>query len=95
MLFFAKMLLIWAHKLIYIVLIILALCKHACKVDYDAKSRVDPLPFWLGCEQKMLGFSQVWKPIKWQDLLEERKNGFQTCAKIHFSENNILGLGDI
>jgi len=24
----------------------------------------------------MLGFSQVLKPIKWQDLLEEGKNGY-------------------
>ena len=38
----------------------------------------------------------VLKPIKWQDLLEEGKNGhnaFQTGAKIHFSKKNILGLG--
>ena len=44
----------------------------------------------------MLGFSQVLKPIKWQDLLEERKNGrnaFRTGAKIYFSEKYILGLG--
>ena len=43
----------------------------------------------------MLGFSQVLKPIKWQDLLEEGKNGpnaFRTGARIHFSEKNILGL---
>ena len=39
---------------------------------------------------------QVWKPIKWQDLLEGGKNGcsaFRTGAKIHFSKKNILGLG--
>ena len=44
----------------------------------------------------MLGFSQLSKPIKWQDLLEKGKNGrnaFQTGAKIYFSEKNILGLG--
>ena len=44
----------------------------------------------------MLGFSQVLRPLKWQDSLEEGKNGrnaFQTGAKIHFSEKNILGLG--
>ena len=44
----------------------------------------------------MLGFSHVLKPIKWQDLLEEGKNGrnaFSTGAKIHFSEKHILGLG--
>ena len=44
----------------------------------------------------MLGFLQVLKPIKWQDLLEEGQNGrnaFRTGAKIHFSEKNILGLG--
>ena len=40
----------------------------------------------------MLGF----EAYKWQDLLEEGKNdrnAFQTGAKIHFSVNNILGLG--
>ena len=43
----------------------------------------------------MLGFSQVLKPTKWQDLLEEGKNGciaFRTGAKIHFSEKTIFGL---
>ena len=30
------------HKLIYIAL---TLCKHACKVDCDVKSGIDPLPF--------------------------------------------------
>ena len=37
----------------------------------------------------MLGFSQLSKAIKWQDLLEKGKNGrnaFRTGAKIHFSE---------
>ena len=60
----------------------------------DVKSVIDQLPFWLGCEQKMLGFSQVLKPIKWQDLLEEGKNGrsaFRTGAKIHFSEKIVWG----
>ena len=43
----------------------------------------------------MLGFSQVLKPIKRQDLLEKAKKGhaFQTGAKVHFSEKSILGLG--
>ena len=44
----------------------------------------------------MLGFSQLSKPIKWQNLLEKGKNcrtAFRTGAKIHFSEKNILGLG--
>ena len=44
----------------------------------------------------MLGFSQVLKPIKLHDLLEEGKNGcnlFLTGAKIYFSEKKILGLG--
>jgi len=36
----------------------------------------------------MLGFSQVFKPIKWQDLLEEGKNG---CKNNAF--RTILGLG--
>ena len=87
------LLLISRHKLIYIAL---ALCKHACKVDCDVKSGVNPLPFSVGREQKMLGFSHVLKPIKTQDLLENGKNGrytFPTGAKIHFSEKNILGLG--
>mgnify|MGYP006896302445 FL=1 len=46
-------------------------------------------------EQKKLGLSQVLKPMKWQDLLEEEKNGrnaFRTGAKIHFTEKSILGL---
>ena len=44
----------------------------------------------------MLGILQVLKPIKWQDLLEDVKDGrntFRTGAKIHFSNKNILGLG--
>ena len=49
-----------------------------------------------GREQKMLGFLQVLKPLKWQDLLEEGNNGFnvfRTGVKIHFNEKNIFGLG--
>ena len=42
-------------------------------VDCDVKSGIDPLPFWFGRGQKMLAFSQVLKPIKWQDLLEKGK----------------------
>ena len=60
----------------------------------DSTLRVDPLPFWLGGEQKMLGFSQVVMHIKRQDLLEKGKNdhnAFPTGGKIHFSEKNILG----
>ena len=81
------------HKLIYIAL---ALCNHACKLDCDVKSGVDPLPFSVGREQTMLGFSHALNAIKTQDLLENEKNGrytFPTGAKIHFSEKNILGLG--
>ena len=80
------------HKLSYIAL---TLCKNACKVDCDVKTGIDPLPFSFGREQKILGFSQLPKPIKWQDLLEKGKNGrnaSRTGAKIHFSEKNILGL---
>ena len=43
----------------------------------------------------MLGFSQVLKPIKWQDLIQEGKNGhngFQTGAKIHFSKKKYFGV---
>ena len=67
-------------------------CKSACGV----KSGIDPLPFWLGGEQKMLGFSHVLRSIKGKDLLKEGKNdrkAFRTGAKIHCSEKNILGLG--
>ena len=42
----------------------------------------------------MLGFSQLSKPIKWQDLLEKGKNGrkaSRTGAKIHFSEKIFWG----
>ena len=66
-----------------------------CKSVCDVKAGIDPLPFWLGREQKMLGFSQLSKPIKWQDLLEKGKNGRNAfwTGKIYFSEKNILGLG--
>ena len=43
----------------------------------------------------MIGFAQVLKPIKWQDLLEEEKGGrnaFRTGAKIHFSEKKYFGV---
>ena len=46
----------------------------------------------------MLGFSQVLKPIKWQDLLEEGRNGrnaFRTDAKIHFIKKRVFGLGPL
>ena len=43
----------------------------------------------------MLGFSQLSKPIKWQDLLEKGKNGcnaLRTSAKIHFNEKKYFGV---
>ena len=43
----------------------------------------------------MLGFSQVLKPIKRQDLLEKGENGFnafRTGTKIHFSEKKYFGV---
>ena len=46
----------------------------------------------------MPGFSNVLKPIKRQDLLENERNGcnaFQTDAKIHFSEKNFWRLGHL
>ena len=62
--------LIWRHSLLCIhVYEELMWCKSVC----DVKSGIDPLPFWLGREQKMLSFSQVLKPIKRQNLLEEGK----------------------
>ena len=47
----------------------------------------------LGREQKMLGFSQLSKPIKWQDLLEKGKITAMRFAKIHLGEKTFLGLG--
>ena len=73
------LLLIWHHKLIYIAL---TLYKHACKVDCDVKATVESLPFWLCCEQKMLGVLQVLKHIKWEDSLEEGKKTFA----LHFEQ---------
>ena len=46
----------------------------------------------------MLGFLQLSKPIKWQDLLEKGKNGrnaFRTGAKIHFSKKKIMVMGTL
>ena len=43
----------------------------------------------------MLGFSQLSKPIKWQDFLEKEENGrnaFRTGAKIQFSEKKYFGV---
>ena len=44
----------------------------------------------------MVGFLQVLKHIKWEDLSEEgKKNGctaLRTGAKIHYSAKNILGF---
>ena len=74
--------LIWRHELFYNAL---TLCKHACKVNSDVKS-VDPFPFWLGREQKMLGFSQVLKSI-WGRI------AFRTGAKIHFSKKILWSQG--
>ena len=67
-----------------------------CKSVCDVKSVIDPLPFWLGREQKVLGFFVSFQAYKWQDLLGSGKNGrnaLRKGAKIHFSEINILGLG--
>ena len=78
--------LIWRHAW--------TLCEHACKVDCDVKSGLDPLSLLGREQQKVLGFSQVLKAIKWQDLLEEGKNdrnAFITGAKIHFSEKILRG----
>ena len=77
------LLLISLHELIYIAL---TLCKHACKVDWDVKSGVDPLPFWLERKQKMIGFSQVLKS-NWGRI------AFRTGAKFHFSEKILWGRG--
>ena len=51
-----------------------------CESVCDIKSGIDPLPLRLGREQKMLGFSQVLKPIKWQDLEKEK------MAAMHFEQ---------
>ena len=52
-------------------------CKSVC--IRDVKLGIDPIHVWLGREQKMLGISQVLKPIKRQDLSEEGKNGYNGC----------------
>ena len=70
---FATRVMRWDLLLIVLIHIALTLCKHACKVDCDVKSGIDPPPFWLGREQKMLGFAQVLKPMKWQDFVGRRK----------------------
>ena len=57
-----------------------------CKSVCDAKSGIDPPPFCLGREEKMLGFSQFLKPIKWQDLLEKGKK----MAAMRFEQRFIL-----
>lgn len=57
--------------------------------DITSVIQVVPLPHSLGREQNMLGFSQVLKPIKWQDLLEV-KNG---CNEFQRGKKNILGQG--
>ena len=77
--------LFWRHELIYNAL---TLCKHECKVNSDVRSGVDPFPFWLGRKQKMLGFSQVLKPI-WGRV------AFRTGAKVHFSEKMFWGQGHL
>ena len=53
--------------------------------DCDFKSGVDSLPFSLCREQKMLAFSQVLKPINWQDLLEEGNRTYLTL-KMAFAQ---------
>ena len=59
------LLLLWRHNLLYMhVYKELMQRKSVC----DVKSVTDPLPFRFSCEQKILGFSQVFKPIRWQDL---------------------------
>ena len=43
----------------------------------------------------MLGFSQLSKPLKWQNLIEKGKNSrdaFRTGAKIHFRKKKYFGV---
>ena len=54
-----------------------------CKSVCDIKSRIDPLPFWLGRETMMLSFKAA---------VLKCHNVFQTGAKIYFHKKNILGL---
>ena len=65
-----------------------------CKSGCDIKSVIDPLPFCLGREQKMLlGFSQVLKPTKWHDLLEEGKYGRNTFQRFVLGSIHNLSRG--
>ena len=69
-------------------------CKSAC----DVKSGIAHFPSDSVVKKKVLGFSQVLKSIKWQDLLEEGRNGhnaFRTSAMIHFIKRSVLGLGPL
>jgi len=75
-------------KCIAPIFVTLTLCKRACKVDCGIKSGKDPLPFWLCLGRNMPAFSQVLKPIKWQDLLEEGK-----MATMHFEQVQRFNLG--
>jgi len=56
----------------------LTLWKHVCKVDCDVKSGIDPIPFWLHRGQKMLGFSQVLKPRKYNNMVKWER--VENCA---------------
>ena len=88
------LLLLWHHNL---------LCMHVYKELMqrksvcDVKSVTDPLPFRFSCEQKILGFfPQVFKPIRWQDLLEEEKMSemrFQQVQRFILAKKIFWGEG--
>ena len=69
--------LIWRHKLIYIVL---TLCEHAYKVDCIDKSGIEPLPFWLSREQKMLVFFASFEAYEMAGFLNRREKG-EVCLQ--------------
>ena len=65
------------EKLIYIAL---TLCKHACKVDCDFKSGIDPLRFWLGREQKMPDIFARFEALKMAGCVRKRKKKWPQCV---------------
>ena len=59
-------------------------CKSVC--IRDVKLGIDPIHVWLGREQKMLGISQVLKPIKNGRICQKKEKMATTGVEY-------LGLG--
>ena len=73
-----------------------SLFKHACKVVVTSNQGKTHSPSDLNRNKSCLVFHKLWS--LWNGMICQRKekngcNAFCTGAKIHFSGNNILGLG--